>query len=47
VLQPYHLVKDLRPSVERADPQKVLDGDLDELIAASLVARLGQDEKAA
>jgi peptide chain release factor 2 len=26
VLQPYQLVKDLRPNVERTDPQKVLDG---------------------
>jgi len=47
VLQPYQLVKDLRTNVERTDPQKVLDGDLDEFMAASLAARLGQDEKAA
>src|SRR5262245_53070951 len=47
VLQPYQLVKDLRTNVERTDPQKVLDGDLDEFMAASLAARLGQDEAAA
>jgi len=27
-------VKDLRTGVERSDPQKVLDGDLDEFMAA-------------
>ena len=39
VLQPYQMVKDLRTGVERSDPQKVLDGDLDEFMAASLAAR--------
>jgi peptide chain release factor 2 len=34
VLQPYQMVKDLRTNVERSDPQKVLDGDLDEFMAA-------------
>ena len=41
VLQPYQMVKDLRTGVERSDPQKVLDGDLDEFMAASLAARVG------
>ena len=36
VLQPYQMVKDLRTGVERSDPQKVLDGDLDEFMAATL-----------
>ncbi|WP_395709779.1 peptide chain release factor 2 [Reyranella sp.] len=42
VLQPYQMVKDLRTSVERSDPQKVLDGDLDDFMAASLAARVGE-----
>jgi peptide chain release factor 2 len=33
-------IKDLRTGVERADTQKVLDGDLDEFVAASLKAGL-------
>ncbi len=41
VLQPYQMVKDLRTGVERSDPQKVLDGDLDEFMAASLAQRVG------
>jgi peptide chain release factor 2 len=49
VLQPYQMGKDLRTGVERSDPQKVLDGDLDEFRAASLVARVGEggDKQAA
>ena len=39
VLQPYQMVKDLRTNVERSDPQKVLDGDLDEFMAATLAQR--------
>ena len=46
VLQPYQMVKDLRTNVERSDPQKVLDGDLDEFMAASLAARVGDKEAA-
>jgi len=46
VLQPYQMVKDLRTGVERTDPQKVLDGDLDEFMAASLAARVGEGEAA-
>jgi len=34
VLQFDQIVKDLRTGVERSDPQKVLDGDLDEFMAA-------------
>ena len=46
VLQPYQMVKDLRTNVERTDPQKVLDGDLDEFMAATLAARVGEGEGA-
>ena len=42
VLQPYQMVKDLRTGVERSDPHKVLDGDLDQFMAASLAQRVGQ-----
>ncbi len=37
VLHPYKLVKDLRTGVETSDPQKVLDGDLDEFMKAFLM----------
>lgn len=36
VLHPYKMVKDLRTNVESKDPQKVLDGDLDEFIEAEI-----------
>jgi peptide chain release factor 2 len=36
VLHPYKMVKDLRTGVESFDPQKVLDGNLDEFIKAEL-----------
>lgn len=36
VLQPYQMVKDLRTSVETSDTQGVLDGDLDQFMAAAL-----------
>ena len=41
VLAPYQLVKDLRTGVEKGNPSAVLDGDLDEFMAASLAARVG------
>ena len=44
VLHPYQMVKDLRTSVERSDAQKVLDGDLDPFMEASLAARIGGDD---
>jgi peptide chain release factor 2 len=49
VLQPYQMVRDLRTGAERSDPQKVLDADLGEFIAASLAARMGEggDKEAA
>lgn len=41
VLAPYQLVKDLRTSVEKGNPDAVLDGDLDAFMAAALAARVG------
>ncbi len=41
VLQPYQLVKDLRTNLEKGNPAAVLDGDLDEFMAAALAARVG------
>jgi peptide chain release factor 2 len=39
VLHPYRLIKDLRTRLETGDVDKVLDGDLDEFIKATLVLR--------
>jgi len=41
VLQPYQMVKDLRTEIETSNTQAVLDGDLDEFMAAALAARVG------
>jgi peptide chain release factor 2 len=41
VLQPYQLVKDLRTGVEKTSPAAVLDGDIDEFMAAALALRVG------
>ena len=41
VLAPYQLVKDLRTGVETGNPAAVLDGRLDEFMAAALAARAG------
>jgi peptide chain release factor 2 len=47
VLQPYQMVKDLRTGVETSDTAGVLDGDLDDFMAASLAARVsGAGEQA-
>ena len=40
VLQPYQMVKDTRTEVETSNVQAVLDGDLDDFMAASLAARI-------
>jgi peptide chain release factor 2 len=40
-LAPYQLVKDLRTGLEKGNPDAVLDGDLDDFMAAALAARSG------
>ena len=46
VLQPYQMVKDLRTDVETSQSQKVLDGDIDLFLQASLAQRIkGQIEE--
>jgi len=40
VLQPYQMVKDLRTGEESSQPNLVLDGDLDQFMAAALAARV-------
>ncbi len=47
VLAPYQMVKDLRTGVEKGNPDAVLDGDLDDFMAASLAARVGATRSAA
>jgi peptide chain release factor 2 len=42
VLQPYQMVKDLRTSHQIGNPQRVLDGDLDEFIESYLRMRVGR-----
>ncbi len=46
VLHPYQMIKDLRTGVERSDSQRVLDGDLDDFMAAALAQRVGGEEGA-
>ncbi len=46
VLHPYQMVKDLRTGVETSNTGAVLDGDLDDFMAAALAARIGGDEDA-
>jgi peptide chain release factor 2 len=40
VMQPYQLIKDLRTGHEVGDPQRILDGDLDEFIESWLAAQV-------
>jgi len=40
VLQPYQMVKDLRTNVETSQPQKVLDGEIDDFLEAALAAQV-------
>ena len=47
MLAPYQMVKDLRTGVEKGNPGAVLDGDLDEFMAAALAARVGATRSAA
>jgi peptide chain release factor 2 len=44
VLQPYTMVKDLRTSVETANPTAVLDGDLDAFMEGYLRWRVGEPD---
>lgn len=44
VLQPYQMVKDLRTGVERTDSGKVLDGDIDGFLHASLAQKITGDK---
>ena len=36
VLHPYRMVKDLRSNYEDSDPDKVLDGEIDELLFSNI-----------
>jgi peptide chain release factor 2 len=47
VLQPYQMVKDLRTGVESPTPSEVLDGELDDFMAAALAARVRGGPQAA
>jgi peptide chain release factor 2 len=48
VLQPYQMVKDLRTGVETSQSGAVLDGDIDEFLAAALAQRIkGQGDSEA
>ncbi len=47
VLQPYQMVKDLRTEVETSNTGGVLDGDIDEFLAAALAARVKGDSVSA
>ena len=46
VLQPYQMVKDLRTGAETSNTQAVLDGELDEFMAAMLASRIEDGETA-
>ncbi|MGB8621305.1 MAG: peptide chain release factor 2 [Paracoccaceae bacterium] len=46
VLQPYQMVKDLRTGVETSDTQGVLDGDLDQFMAATLALEVSGKSRA-
>ena len=45
VLQPYQMVKDLRTNVETSDTQGVLDGHIDQFMAAALAQRVGNENE--
>ena len=43
VLQPYQMVKDLRTNFESSNPEKVLNGDLDQFMEAALTRKIKKD----
>lgn len=43
VLHPYRMIKDLRTNVEIGDVDRILDGDIDEFIKASLLLRKNRE----
>jgi len=43
VLHPYQMIKDLRTGIETSNTQNVLDGDLDQFMAAALAAQTNPD----
>lgn len=45
VLQPYQMVKDLRTNIETSNTSAVLDGDLDDFMAAALALKLAQGDE--
>jgi len=45
VLQPYQMIKDLRTNTETSNTQAVLDGDLDDFMAAALAQRVGASQE--
>jgi peptide chain release factor 2 len=45
-MQPYQMVKDLRTNHETADTKGVLDGDLDEFMAATLALKVAGKSRA-
>jgi peptide chain release factor 2 len=47
VLAPYRMVKDVRTGVESGNPDAVLDGDLDEFVAAYLLGVRRKDRPGA
>jgi peptide chain release factor 2 len=47
VLAPYRMVKDVRTGVESGNPDSVLDGDLDEFVAAYLLGVRRKDRAGA
>ena len=46
VLQPYQMVKDLRTGVETSNTTAVLDGDLEDFMAAALAQRVTKAKSA-
>jgi peptide chain release factor 2 len=46
-LRPYQIVKDLRTGIETSQSDKVLDGDLDRFLEASLAQRIKGADAAA